>query len=363
MRHFALMTVPLPFRHGPCRTVALALAAALFLTSCGNVPPAVVITDVPPASRGGPDRMAQISGRVNGARPGDAVVLFAKSALWYVQPFQLTPFTTIRDDGTWTASTHLGTEYAAMLVRAGYQPPPTIETLPPVGELVIAVARVSGSADVLRPIERTVSFSGYRWAVRQTSSDRGGFNQYSADNVRVADDGALHMSITERDRIWTSSEIVLTRSLGYGTYTFSVRDAGALDPAALLSFYTYDDEGPAENFREMAISLRRPDERARLGGQYVLQPNYVAANVSRFVVPPGIVTHSLRWEPGRAVFATNRGRRPPPARPNGVQHEFTVGVPSAGKERIRIALYYFRNAPLPPQHQVEVVIDQFQHFP
>jgi len=343
--------------------MALAIVAALLLAACNAARPTVVVTGVPPASEGGPDRMAQISGRVRGARPGDAVVLFAKSGLWYVQPFQLKPFTTIREDGTWTASTHLGSEYVAMLVRAGYQPPATLETLPEVSGPVIALVRVTGSADAPQPRPRTVSFSGYEWVARQVSSDRGGVNQYAADNVRVSDDGALHLSITERDGIWYSAEVVLTRTLGYGTYTFSVRDAGPLDPAALLTFYTYDDDGPAANFREMAIAIRRPDARARLSGQYILQPSDVAANVARFVVPPGMVTHSLRWEPGRVVFATNRGRRPTPAQSNGVQHEFTVGVPSTGKERVRIALYYFRNSPLPPQRNVEVIIERFQHFP
>ena len=343
--------------------MTLAGIAALLLAACSDATPAVVIVEVPPAAEGGPDRTVQISGRVHGARPGDRIVLFAKSGLWYVQPFDTKPFTTIREDGTWTTSTHLGTEYAAMLVRAGYEPPPTVETPPPIGGRVIAATRVTGSGDVSQPRPRTVSFSGYEWTVRRAPSERGGLNQYAEDNVRVGDDGALHLFVTQQDGVWSSAEATLTRTLGYGTYTFTVRDTGPLDPAALLTFYTYDEEGPAENFREMAIALRRPDARGRLGGQYILQPNYVAANVARFVVPPGLVTHSLRWEPGRVVFATTRGRRPTPAGSNGIQQEFTVGVPSTGKERVRIALYYFRNAPLPPQRNVEVVIDRFQHFP
>jgi hypothetical protein len=176
-------------------------------------------------------------------------------------------------------------------------------------------------------------------------------------------DDALHLSLTERDGIWTSSEVRLTRALGYGTYAFSVRDTAQLDPAALLTFYTYDESGPAENFREMATMIRRPDVRGTLGGQYVLQPNYIAANVARFVVPSGTVTHSLRWEPGRVVFATNRGGRPTLHASGGAQHEFTVGVPSIGKAQVRIALLYFRSSPLPPQRNVEVVIERFQHFP
>ncbi len=307
--------------------------------------------------------MAPISGRVHGAQPGDAIALFAKSGLWYVQPFSTDPLTAIREDATWSASIHLGTEYAALLVRQGYKPPLTFETLPEAGRSVIAVTRVSGMGELPRPSARTVSFSGYDWTVRQVQSDRGGSNQYDPDNVRVDADAALHLTLTDRDGTWTSSEVSLTRTLGYGTYTFSVLDTARLDPAALLTFYTYDDSGPAENFREMAIMIRRPDLRTRLGGQYVLQPNYVAANVARFVVPSGTVTHSLRWEPGRLVFATNRGGRPTLHASDGARHEFTVGVPSTGKAQVRIALLYFRNSPSPPQGNVEVVVERFQHFP
>jgi hypothetical protein len=345
------------------RALPLAVIAAILFAGCRDAKREVVITKVPAAADGGPDRMGPIAGRVHGARPGDRIVLFARSGFWYVQPFQLEPFTSIAADGTWTASTHLGAEYAAMLVGPGYQPPRTLEALPPVGGPVIAVTRIDGSNDAPQPRPRTVRFSSYDWMLRQSPSERGGFNHYAADNVRVADDGALHLSLAQRSGVWTSAEVILTRTLGYGTYMFSVRDTGPLDPAALLTFYTYDEDGPADSFREMAIALRRSDARALLTGQYMLQPNYVAANVARFVVPPGLVTHSLRWEPGRVVFATARGRRPTSVGRNNIQQEFTVGVPSTGKERVRIALYYFRNAPLQPQRHVEVVIDRFQHFP
>ena len=56
---------------------------------------------------------------MTGARPGQQVVLFARSGGWWVQPMANTPFTPIQPDGTWRNSTHLGTEYAALLVGRG----------------------------------------------------------------------------------------------------------------------------------------------------------------------------------------------------------------------------------------------------
>jgi hypothetical protein len=309
--------------------------------------------------------MVQISGRVQGAETGDAIVVFARSGLWYVQPFVANPYTTIRRDSTWSTSTHFGSEYAAVLVRSGYRPPPTIDALPEIGGAVVAIARVSGVAVAGGAAEppRTIDFSGYRWNVRQTPSDRGGLNQYDPENVRVAADGALHVSVVQRNGVWTSSEVRLSRTLGYGTYAFSVRDTTTLDPAMALSLYTYDDSAPLEHFREMEIAIRRPDPRSRTSGQYVLQPNDIASNVARFAVPDGTVTHLLRWEPGRVVFGTSPGARAHLTSAGGHEREFTVGVPSTGKEQVRIALLYLRNAPKPPERDAEVVIERFQHFP
>jgi len=342
--------------------ISLAIAAVLLLTACSEAPPAVVITEVPAASEGGPDRVARIAGRVQGARRGDRIVLFAKSGLWYVQPYLQNPFTTIGADATWSASIHLGREYAALLVRDGFQPPATLDALPEPGGLVIAIARVRGTGNAPARRARTVDFSGYEWTARQIPSDRGGTNEYDPDNVRVDADGALHLSVTERRGRWTSAEVSLSRTLGYGTYAFSVRDTGPIDPAAILTLYTYDEDVAVEHFREMSLTIERSSARARTSGRYVLQPGSVVGNVAGFVVPPGLVTHSLRWEPGRVVFATNRGRKPALG-PGRVEHEFTVGVPSSGDERVRMALYYRRDSPLPPRGTVEVVIDRFQFFP
>ena len=60
-----------------------------------------------------------IEGRANGAKPGQQIVLYARSGIWWIQPFATQPFTKIQPDSTWRNSTHLGTEYAAILVEPG----------------------------------------------------------------------------------------------------------------------------------------------------------------------------------------------------------------------------------------------------
>jgi signal transduction histidine kinase len=62
-----------------------------------------------------------------------------------VQPFVDQPFTSIGQDSTWKNSTHAGTEYAALLVEPGFQPPATADALPPIGGGVVAVAVTKGA--------------------------------------------------------------------------------------------------------------------------------------------------------------------------------------------------------------------------
>jgi len=109
-----------------------------------NVGPSIEFTKVPLAGEGGPDKLDTIEGRVVRARPGQQIVLFARWGPWWVQPLTDQPFTKIQPDSKWSSSTHLGTEYAALLVDPGYRPSATMEVLPSQGAGVIVVAVTNG---------------------------------------------------------------------------------------------------------------------------------------------------------------------------------------------------------------------------
>ena len=229
--------------------VGAAVCLAMLVAGCGQrtalAPPTIEITLVPEAAEGGADRLVPIAGRVRGARPGTRIVLYARSAVWWVQPLGNEPFTAIAADGTWKNQTHLGTEYAALLVGPEFKPPPTVQELPSPGGPIAAVVIAKGTGELAQRPRRTITFSGYEWDIRQVSSDRGGANQYDAGNVWVDDKGHLHLKLTQRDGRWTSAEVTLTRSLGYGTYLFVVSDVSQLEPSATLSMLTWDDEAAA----------------------------------------------------------------------------------------------------------------------
>lgn len=356
------MTMPFP----TVRALTMPWVVCLLAISCGSptVAPSIAFTTVPPANAGGPGELLPVAGRVTGARPNQRIVLFARSDEgWWVQPFRSRPFTEIERDSTWKNSIHLGQEYAAVLVEADYRPPATAESLPELGGGIIAVARIPGTGKFVAPAAKTIAFSGYDWLVRQTQNDRHGMNDYDGRNVWVDSDGHLHLLLTERDGRWTSADVRLQRSLGYGTYTFDVRDTSELDPSAAFSMYTFDPLGSDQNFRELTIDVSRWGDPGNLNGQFVVQPETVPANVFRFAIPSGLVTHSFRWEPGRASFKTARVSGD--ARTNSIIAErlFTARVPTAGAEIPHLTLLYDRRAARPPAKAVEVVVEKFTFLP
>jgi hypothetical protein len=349
------------------RTV-LALAASLVCVWVGacrapDVPPSIEFTTIPKADAGGPGVLEPVAGRVTGARPNQRIVLFTRSDEgWWVQPFRSRPFTDIERDSTWKSAIHLGQEYAALLVDAEYRPPATAVSLPEIGGGVLAVKRVGGTGKFVAPEAKTIAFSGYDWLVRQTQNDRHGMNDYDGRNVWVDDSGHLHLLLIERDGRWTSADIRLTHSLGYGTYSFDVRDTSQLDPSAAFSMYTFDPLGSDQNFRELTMDVSRWGDPGNMNGQFVVQPETVPANVFRFTIPAGVVTHSFRWEPGRVAFKTVQ--RGTPGRDIVVAERlFTARVPSAGAEFPHLTLLYDRNAARPPSKAVEVVVEKFTFLP
>jgi len=345
---------------------AAALLACLAASGCGHataVDPSITFTAVPHSAEGGSQVLAPIAGRVTGSKPGQRIVLFAKSGVWWVQPYMRKPFTDVNADSTWSSETHLGTEYAALLVDADYRPPATVDALPARGGSVVAVTRIPGTGEYAPPPRRTLAFSGYEWDVRQVPSDRYGQNDYDARNAWVDGEGFLHLALEERDGRWTSAEVVLTRSLGYGTYEFVLGDTSHLDPAASLGLLTWDDLGADQYHRELEFEIGRRGNPINKDAQYVVFPPYLATNVFLFSLPAGALTHVLRWEPDFARFTTIRGRGPVRAQAVVADRTFTSGIPTPGSETVRIALVYVRAAPLPPAGHVEVVIEKFQYLP
>lgn len=344
------------------------LLLCIVLSSCQSrhtdIGPSIEFTKIPPAAEGGREKVDTISGRVKNARPGQQIVIYARSGPWWVQPWPDHALIPIRADSTWSTETHLGFEYAALLVDADYHPLPTMDVVPTSGGAVSLVKVVKGTGTPTLAPTKPLRFSGYDWEVRTIASDRGGLNNlYDPDNAWTDPSGGLHLQIKKRGGRWRCAEMVLNRSLGYGTYKLTIRDASQLEPAAVFSMITWDQAGD-QNYREMDVEVSRwGDSSNKSNTQYVIQPFYVPGNTFTFVAPAGTLTHVLRWESGVANFKTLRGA-PEAAGTHAVsEHEFTSGIPSPGQARVHLIFYVIASDKNPLQKDSEVVIDKFEYVP
>jgi hypothetical protein len=325
----------------------------------------IEISKIPPAAQGGRERIDSIAGRVFGSRPGQQIVIYARSGAWWVQPWPDRPFIPIHADSTWSTETHLWFEYAALLVEPGFHPPPTMDVAPTQGGDVVLVKIVKGIGTPTYAPTKPLQFSGYDWSVRTIASDRGGSNNlYSGDNAWTDASGALHLRITKNSDRWSCAEVVLNRSLGYGTYVLVVRDISNLEPAVVFSMTTFDDWGGDQHYREMDVEISRWGDAAnKNNAQYGIQPSYVPGNVSPFKAPPGTLTHLMRWEPGRVRFKTIRGASGSAEGHVVSEHEFTSGVPTPGQERVQLFFYVVASDKNPLQNDGEVVVEKFEYLP
>jgi hypothetical protein len=325
-----------------------------------QVAPSIEFTRLPPADEGSSEVLYTIEGRVKGARPDQKIVLFARSGVWWVQPQVEQPFTPIQRDSTWRTSTHPGSAYAALLVNPDYKPPSTVNILPQKGGPVQSVA-VAAGAVLEQPVLKKLDFSGYDWLVRQVPGNPAGTrNQYEAANAWVDPKGFLHLRIRKTSSGWTSAEVALSRSFGYGSYRFVVSDISHLESPVVLAISTWDASGP---YREMDVEISRFGEPSGKNTQYVVQPYYVPANVVRFFSPAGRLTYSFDWAPGRVAFRTVRGLGTAIKADLVAAHVFTSGVPSPGSETVHMNLYTFDNGRVRLQNGAEVIIEKFEYLP
>jgi hypothetical protein len=342
----------------------------LTLTACHKTaqPPVestISFTQVPQRDLGDLNQEDVIEGTVSRSRPDQNMVVYSRTGgLWWLQPRLSSPFTPILPGGVWRNEVHLATDYAALLVDSAYRPAAVLADLPKVGRGVDTVAVSAGQQ---RSSSFFVNFSGYQWRVRKVPSNRGGTrNPYDPNNVYVDQSGALHLQVVQRNGQWTCSEVNVTRSLGYGTYVFTVEDTSSLDPAAFFTIFTWDHSSTQGNHGEFDINISRRNSprNENENAQFAVQPAFLPLNMSRFKAPGGKLRHTIVWEEGRVTMITEDVS----GRENRLisKHVFTDEVPRPVDESVRMALYAYSdpNRKLPTiQQNAEVVVDHFEFLP
>ena len=324
----------------------------------------ISFTQVPERNPGNQNKQDVMEGTLSGAKQGQRLVIYSKSGgLWWLQPLLTSPFTPILPDGVWRNETHLGTDYAVLLVDPGYGPAAVLDQLPEAEKGVVAVAVSPGQE---KSSSYFIDFSGFTWRVRWKPSDRGGISYpYNPDNVYVDQTGALHLRIVSRNQQSSCSEISLTQSLGYGTYSLTVEDISKLEPSVVFGMFTWDYSIDQEYHREFDINISRWGDQQNKNAEFVLQPTLAPANFFRFVAPAGKLKHTITWEPGRLTMVTSRASGPSDTSMVS-RHVFTSKVPTPGFESLRLTLFPYskpnqQSAGL--QTPAEVVVDRFEYLP
>ena len=333
--------------------------------------PAIVFDSVPPLSS-----YADLQGRALNIAPDDyRIAVFIYVAGWWTKPYwhesqRLVP---IRPDGTWTCDITTGgndqtaTRIAAFLVPAGYMPPIA-------NGLADITAEVSqhavSSIEVTRSVSgvaRVISFSGLEWTVKKSDApvgppDAGNYFSDSPQDVWVDSEGRLHIRISSRNGRWYCSEVVCTRSFGYGTYRFTLdSDPAALDQNAVLGLFTWDDAADYAH-REIDIEFSRWGSAGDPNSQYVLQPWDQPDHRHRFnlAAVSGSSAHSFTWAQNSIVFESTQGSM----RLASWTYSGS-GIPTPGSENPRINLWLVGGSIAPPAggRSIEVIVRAFEHTP
>ncbi|MCA9922508.1 MAG: hypothetical protein KC421_09055, partial [Anaerolineales bacterium] len=200
-----------------------------------------------------------LEGTVSCADPAThhvAVYIFTANG-WWSKPTFANPLTLIQPDGSWNANyttggtDHLATMLIAFLVPDSYTPP-----LMGGGSTLPAELFANTLAN-----DRVLRFSDFRWTVKQFDTPVGpGPNLFSGlpEDVWIDGNGRLHLTISQHNGQWFSTEVFTRETLGYGTYVFyTTGQLDQLDENIILGLFTWDNNAPANYYREIDIEIAK----------------------------------------------------------------------------------------------------------
>jgi len=222
---------------------------------------------------------------------------------------------------------------------------------------------------------RIISFSGYDWLVKSSSTTLSGTaapgnNVYSdsTENVWIDKTGWLHLKITNRNNNWYCAEVTLTKPLGYKKYIFQVSGLiGQFHPNVVGGLFTYLDS--TDNAEEIDIEFSKWGESNNSKMlNYAIQPSDISDNTQNFGIDLNVneSTHLFDWKPGEVAFASYSGYyTSAPADNMMVISEWNYSakdVPIDLNGKIHINLWLFQREKIDPNDhpEAELVIKSFQ---
>jgi len=230
----------------------------------------------------------------------------------------------------------------------------------------------SPQPQIMKP-RRTVTFGGYDWHVKHGDLLGPGPNYFSDsnDSIWVDKDGHLHMTIIKRADKWFCTEIINSKSLGYGSYIFTIKSrVDKLDQNTILGMFTWDSYAPEHNYREIDFEFGKWQKPGNKNSQFVIQPWNTEGNTYRYDIKYDIftetTTHIMTWTPKGIYFKSYYGQYSKnPSVKNMIQTWEYTGKdnPPPGGENIRINLWLVWGEYPTDGKNVEVVIEDFKYIP
>jgi hypothetical protein len=306
------------------------------------------------------------------------VAVYIYTSGWWNKPTWDSRLTPIGADGTWSCDITTGTgdslatRIAAFLVPAGYIPPRMD------GGATLPAELTQNAVDSLivqrEPILRQITFSGYTWNVKTSEGTVGpGPNYFSdeASDVWVDAQGRLHLRVVQHSGRWYCTEVYTTVPLGYGSYTFQLASrVDQLDPNVVLGLFTWDDDAPTYNYREIDIEFGRWGSATNDDGQFVVQPWTTASNMHRFDLAQSDAsvnsTHGFTWRANSIYFQSLNGHQtfPGPALGEVASWTYTGSdLPPAGNAHVRLNLWLLDGDAPTNGQTAEVIISGFTFTP
>jgi hypothetical protein len=348
---------------------------AVLIVPCDAATPSILITNLP--AYGSNSFLSGVVLNANPATNAVAVFIFVPGYGWVSKPTCAQPLTTIQTNGSWSANVTTGgagdltaTRFAVLLVSTNYNIP-CVLGLPnlPTNAYAQAIAKTV----VTRPSPgvRFLSFSGYDWSVKNYPSPIGPGPNYFSDatnNVWTDTNGWLHLRLTHRTNAWQCAEIISARTFGNGNYRFELNSvADSLNPNVTLGLFTYSDD-PAFADREIDVECGRWQNAADTNNaQFVVQPYYLANQLVRYRVPPGLAdsTHLFIWETNRISWQSQTGAYSAAATNLIASYVFNnaTNVPQSGDEAVHLNLWLINGNPPTDSNEVEVIIQSFNFVP
>jgi len=204
--------------------------------------------------------------------------------------------------------------------------------------------------------ERTVSFSGYTWTVRNDLFDYPGPNFWgpTSDSVFVDAQGRLHLKIIKRNGNWYASEVYLPRSLGYGTYKFDIAPFRT-DTNTVAAPFLYRDDT-----HEFDIELSTWGDPTDYAGQYVVQPWDLRGNMTRFPIKlaGAVSTESIAWSPASVAFSSVQNGKTIRSWNYTGANNFTPGL-----ERVHINFWLLEDSAPSDEKTKEFIVNRFTFTP